>query len=309
MDNYAEKLRTARESHTVPLEAFKRMCIPGDKTRLFCFVEAAFDKRFYTMRVRTLLNEQPTTIPCSKKNNVVRIYDVLQEDIVYEKNRIAYFVDNDFDPPLKNSGIYETPCYSLENLYIIAETVQVVVEELCKISVTDKDFLTIMKLYTDLLENFVDQILLLNAWLACQRELYTVGSSPLHIDTTLRKYFMDLVTPDFNLSASLDSLNSKERVESIFSTAVSVDEKILSEKIDEFKSMNIPQIIRGRFLTKFMFNFFQRVPDWIKDPQSESLDKTISVKIAGDYDQFLSDITDKVLLPSCMIRYIQSFKN
>ena len=88
---------------------------------VFCFYEGE-DGKYYDSRIRQLFGNKICTYTVRGKKNVLKLFDKIQRDDYYEDVCTMFFVDSDYDEALsqerKSDKIFETPCYSIENLYV-----------------------------------------------------------------------------------------------------------------------------------------------------------------------------------------------
>jgi Protein of unknown function (DUF4435) len=88
----------------------------------------------------------------------------------YDKYKKAFFIDRDFNPslPAHNPPIFETPCYSIENLYVSFDVFKaILINEFHLSEVSDSAFETCLTLYMKMQNEYHDAIMLFNAWYAC----------------------------------------------------------------------------------------------------------------------------------------------
>lgn len=84
----------------------------------FCFYEGD-DGKYYNSRVSKYWDSSFIPLVAGKKKEVLRVMRRIQADPLYENVCTMFFIDRDYDEPLAqtNPDLFETPCYSIENLY------------------------------------------------------------------------------------------------------------------------------------------------------------------------------------------------
>ena len=102
-----EMIRRREESANTAFITFNKHISQG-KMGLFCFFEGK-DSPYYVARIRMLFSGNYYPIACSGKSKVLKINELIGFHKELEAYKTAFFVDKDFDPPISNPKIYETP--------------------------------------------------------------------------------------------------------------------------------------------------------------------------------------------------------
>ena len=116
-----EQMRRSRQSVSVAYTNF----INSRKyysAHVFCFYEGE-DRKYYDHIVREYFDENFITIIAGNKINVIKILNKIQTSNLYNDVCVMFFIDKDYDVSLSdiNCDLFETPCYSIENLYVQEE--------------------------------------------------------------------------------------------------------------------------------------------------------------------------------------------
>lgn len=303
MAAYLDEMRKAKESKLVPVIEFMQVCNPNDRERLYCFVEAEMDKLFYNSKIRNIAGSNPMTQICRNKTSVIDVYAdlVLRKD--YNLVRKGYFVDRDFDETSLPPEIYVTPYHSLENFFTQKGTVEIILEEIFKITPGSKDFLKCMELYMKLQADFHDRILFLNVFLICQYKTYLLHAEKLNVDSTVAPVLRKIVSEDLNKVNSLNEISSKENIEALFGV-----EKIEQDLWDASLASLVPDdwsfTLRGKFELKFLYAFIEQLKVSVKGNRSGTWTKKYSPHHLEE-SQMLLLLGDRVLPPDCLRDYIK----
>lgn len=89
------------------------------KEYAFCFYEGE-DGKYYDGRIRQRFKDKIMTFPVGNKKEVLKLLDKIKKAGLYEDVCTMFFVDRDYDVSMVgySEDLYETPCYSIENLYV-----------------------------------------------------------------------------------------------------------------------------------------------------------------------------------------------
>lgn len=197
-----DSLRASRDKATVVFMEFTRL-YKQDPSALYCFFEGE-DSQYYGIRIKTIVKPKKYYyLICNGKDGVLRIQRLLSSRQYYANVIAAYFVDRDFEKPISElglEGIYETPCYSIENLYASVECFSEILRSEFKLMESDENFDRCVSLYRKLQAEFHDAVELLNTWIACQRDksselnisnLSVLGFVSIELDKIARRYVID----------------------------------------------------------------------------------------------------------------------
>ncbi|NEQ69399.1 MAG: DUF4435 domain-containing protein, partial [Symploca sp. SIO2D2] len=166
-----DNLRASRGKAKTVFMEFTRL-YKQYESALYCFFEGE-DSQYYGIRINNIARpEKDIYLRCNGKEGVLGIHKMLSSRKYYANVKAAYFVDRDFDKSVSEtnlSGIYETPCYSIENFYTSTQCLEKILRSEFKLTESDENFARCILLYKKLQEEFHDAVELLNAWIACQR--------------------------------------------------------------------------------------------------------------------------------------------
>lgn len=92
------------------------------KTHAFCFYEGE-DRKYYNSRIMKKFSNNYIIYTVGNKKEVLKLLKKLNSDSFYDNLCLMFFIDRDFDESLAeyDEKLFETPCYSIENLYVHEE--------------------------------------------------------------------------------------------------------------------------------------------------------------------------------------------
>jgi len=219
---------------------------------LFCFFEGK-DNPYYVPRIKKYTtNFHP--IKCGCRVKVLEVHRLIKNQEVYNNYKKAFFIDRDFNEtlPLQSPPIFETPCYSIENLYVSKSVFKEILSNEFHLSETTNTlFEKYLNLYAERLNEFHSAILLFNAWYAC---LIDIRNND-HVETGVQlndklpkgiiQISIDKVVQNYNF---LDLKNK-------FINATEISQEILNFKIEVFNNYDASKIFRGKYEMEFLIKF------------------------------------------------------
>jgi len=302
-DSLIEKLRNNRETAPVAYTEFV-LSYSKEKNSLYCFFEGDEDKRYYRIR----LNQKFENFTCGGKDNVKKVHRMINEHKEYNSANTLFFIDKDFSDEQTSGNIYVTPCYSIENFYTTKEVlINILISEF-NLRETDSDFHTILERFNLLQTAFHNELLIFNAWLACQSDLRQNNGikNYLSIDTKVKSYFEGIVKNKLSKIKNFDDLKKIDFIENIlFPEAPNIEAEKLQKKIDEYKSKINSCIFRGKFELRFMVSFLQQLKNEIGQKPSKSIfEKKQKCTFEFKYENIISTLSQYAITPNCLKEFI-----
>ncbi|MEL6462272.1 MAG: DUF4435 domain-containing protein, partial [Cyanobacteria bacterium J06621_15] len=154
------KVNTLKESRDKAVAVFTKFTrlYKQNPSALFCFFEGE-DSKYYGVRIDNIARPKKDYIyiSCNGKEGVLGINKMLASRKRYSVVKAAYFIDRDFDISIQQknlAGIYETPCYSIENFYTSVDCVSKILKSEFKLSESDEDLEKCIFLYQKLQNEF-----------------------------------------------------------------------------------------------------------------------------------------------------------
>lgn len=293
-------IKAKEEATSVPYQSFVLMTssFPND---LFCFIEGK-DAPYYHFRIKSEYGGEIHYINCSGKKHVLKVKELIENHNQYDTYKTTYFIDKDFDISLRGTSekLYETPCYSIENFYCSPSSIKEILKCEFQLLETDSEFIKIFDLYTKLLNDFSESILLFNAWYSLQKEKSRVTGQPnnVSLESNLPKGFV---------SISLEKIDSDydlEKIKETFSNSLVINQQDLDNRIVELREGNIHQNLRGKFVFNFLVSFIRQL---ISDANTKGQQKFLSKKAKFNIDNktALSTFSPYAETPECLKEFVR----
>jgi hypothetical protein len=263
---YIEELRQSKSKAQVAFQEFA-LSTRKNSTHLFCFFEGK-DNDYYVPRVRRF-TKQCYPIKCGGRDKVLEVYKIIVNRPEYKGYRKAFFVDNDFNPSLNPTSppIFETPCYSIENLYVSVNVFRDILTNAFHVSEVKEQtkFEDCLTLYIKRQEEFHHAVSLFNAWYACLIDIKnetgketgaTLGELSIlkGKDKEGGKKYLKFV--DLTLQ-SVSSEYNLGRIKETFPDATEVPIDKLKAKHEQFMNCEGYKVFRGKFEMQFLVRFIQ----------------------------------------------------
>lgn len=301
-----ENLRVARGRAAVMFHEFVLMKDVHEKT-LFCCFEGQ-DSKYYGFRIETYSGyeiQNTHYFDCGGKDQVIRFHDLINKDQTYQNIRIAYFVDLDFDESIKGKctpEIYETPCYSVENFYTTKDCFQRILAHEFGLNISDDDYKTCLTIFEDRQREFHGAILLLNAWVACQRELYNQGQSQrADLANINLKEFVSI-----NLE-KVEAIYNLTDIERVYPAVPKIAQEKLESKKKYLLSKGCQKYFRGKFEIEFLRKMILCLKEEFGSGSFEMFTKKLKIHLAVSQKNILSELSQYADTTECCKQYIQKF--
>ena len=292
-------LRASRDKAVVVFTELTRL-YKQYPSALYCFFEGE-DGKYYGIRIKNITRpEKDFYLPCKGKEGVLGIHRMLSARKYYANIRAAYFIDRDFDKPISEiglNGIYETPCYSIENFYTSVQCFSEILRTEFKLIESDENFEKCVSLYVRLQEEFHNAVELLNTWIACQRD----KSSPLNIS---KRSVLDFVKIDLNQITKkyvIDDLYS------IFPGAIAISQEELDARLTELRSSTRQKSFRGKFEIEFLRKFLEKLKHEANTANYHYFTRKVKVVLSLSESNIISDLSQYADTPDCLDSYLKSF--
>ena len=253
--SYIEKLRKSRDKAQV---AYQEFCLYTRKAEaaLFCFFEGK-DNAYYVPRIKQFTdNYQP--IRCGGREKVLEVYRLITINREYDRYKKAFFIDRDFNNPLptRNPPIFETPCYSIENLYVSVGVFKEILKNEFELSeASDRDYEVCLRLFIERQKEFHLAITLLNSWYACLIDIRNAQGreTGVNLDEKLPKNFIT-----FTLEAVAANYDIA-KIKQIFPNAPEVREEALNKKLSYFSNCQCHKEFRGKYEMQFLLMLIELI--------------------------------------------------
>lgn len=217
---------------------------------LFCFFEGkgGTDNPYYVPRIKQFIQKYHPIL-CGGKDTVLKVHELITIHPEYDKYKKAFFVDRDFDTPLKpySPPIFETPCYSVENFYVSEIVFGEILKNVIQISEIREDYEYCMSLFSNRQREFHDATILFNSWYACLIDVRNLEQKPTGVKLN-KKLPDDFVT--FSLER-IDSNYGVDKLRANFPDALEISEEMLTKKLKNFPYANIIRLLEVNLKCNF----------------------------------------------------------
>lgn len=275
------------------------------KDGLFCFFEGerGSDNAYYVPRIKQFIEEY-YPIRCGNRDKVLKVYELITIHPEYEKYKKAFFIDRDFNKPLKPHypPIFETPCYSIENFYVSINTFKEILKNALTLSEANEFYEVCVTLFTERQKEFHQATTLFNAWYSCLIEIRNITgiSTGVNLDDKLPKNFIN-----FNLN-SVSAKYDINHLKLVFPLALEISEQMLNDRIAEFSKCEQGKIFRGKYELQFVITMIELI---LQDSSKSKLFIKEKVKFAfGDRinnDQAIAIFSTYAETPDSLNEYLK----
>lgn len=263
MTSYIQQLRQSKDKATVAYQEFA-LSTKSYNNHLFCFFEGN-DNPYYVPRINNF-TDKIYPINCGGRDKVLKVYELISNQEVYTKYSKAFFIDRDFNSPRQNNReiIFETPCYSIENLYVNKSVFEQILIHEFQFSRNDTNFEICISLFDDRLKEFNSSVTLFNSWYACLIEIRNQSGKKtgVQLDEKLPKGLVNITLQNINANYNL------ETIKQIFPESTEVDDEILNTKFSEFQDCDSELVFRGKYQLEFLITLLQLIVNDSKKEQN-----------------------------------------
>jgi len=282
----------------------------------FCFYEGQEDRCYYSLRVKTILDDLSyVDYVLNGKENVLKVIKMIEHHAQYKIARTLYFIDSDFDDNQQCKNTYVTNCYSIENLYTSSQCLQNVLINEFGVAKNSDTFTKIVEEYNKCQSEYHGKTITLNAWLACQADLRkeTGNVKRSNIDSLIQNVFPNqdfdnCVSNDFKIVNFPIVLEEQDGIESIFSDYPTVNKEVLENKVNEFASKNKSCIFRGKFELRLLVSFLKTLQDQICRKKDPLYGKKHKCSLRFERNTILSQLSHNATTPPCLIGFLKERK-
>ncbi|MCZ8090903.1 DUF4435 domain-containing protein [Flavobacterium sp.] len=288
---------TVDSSISVVYHKFQSYCKEDNKAKLFCFFEGK-DAPYYSPRIKNYFDNY-INFKCNNKNNVIKLYKKIKNK--KSDYLLAFFVDRDFDNSLENPEIYETPTYSIENLYCNNETIINILKNEYLINNEDEEFTTILNLYETNITDYLNKILLFNSWyhsLKKKKKLLGLDSTNVSLDDKLPNKFLKLEISNIECTYTINCIRSH------YNKAIEVTDEEIQTSMNELSQTILLEKLRGKYLITFLIKFIEYLT--LDSKSSKNILKE-NINFTTNKTIILSHLSNYASTPNCLNNYLQSF--
>lgn len=219
---------------------------------LFCFFEGK-DNPYYVPRIKKYTNDFHP-IKCGGRSKVLEVHSLIKNQEVYKKYKKAFFIDTDFNETLslQDPIVYETPCYSIENLFVSGVVFkQILSNEFHLSETTNPLHKKYLELYLERQQEFHHAILLFNAWYACLISIRNKSGTQTGVKLE-DKFPRGLIQISINKVVQNYTFQT---LKELFPDATEVCQEDLDIQIQKFNNSSASKAFRGKYEMEFLIKF------------------------------------------------------
>lgn len=220
----------------------------------FCFYEGE-DGKYYNMRIENVFANNYITFTVGNKKEVLKLLNKIKSTELYDNVCMMFFVDRDYDLSLAGTDecLYETPCYSIENLYVQKECFQRILQSEFGIDILSEDYNKCVCDFEQREEEFNTEIMEFNA-LAYLRRKKTDSNSECSFKSVKTSHLVLVTLNQVSKASRYDKTISEIKEKIDFTEQEFLDAKNQLIKQGEF-SLNF----RGKNQLDFFVSFINEL--------------------------------------------------
>lgn len=266
-----------------------------------CIVEGE-DIKYYGNRVESIVSIV-NFVDAGGKKGVLKFREKIKDNEEFRNCKYMYYVDQDFDPVIEDPAIYVTPVYSIENLYTTKEAFQRIILNEFGLSRADDEYDICLALFEARQKDFHQAMLLINAWIACQRQLEMESDEEghnvkLNLGNVKITDYVDIRLGYVQQKYTIDTLYEK------FQGSHQIPSFMLEDKMSKLQQLEPQKVFRGKFELEFLRLFLEQLSKSARDG-TEAFSQPLQVKLTITKLNILSDLSRFAETPDCLQKYVQ----
>lgn len=250
-------LEQMREKRGISEVLFKKFTEANEyfETHAFCFYEGE-DGKYYDSRVARYWGSNVITQVAGKKKEVLKVMQKIQSDPLYADVCTMFFIDRDYDESLANTNddLFETPCYSIENLYAQDSVFSRILQSEFGLNLMDSDHHKCLTDYQLRLKEFNQIIIKFNAVVKYQHQY-----APEIICQFSKVRTSHLA--HIEIGQVIKAVRHDEQINKLISK-LSADAELLSTLEEELRLERAPHLVlRGKNQLDFLVSVVMKLKD------------------------------------------------
>ena len=305
------KLKELAQAPSVKFMEFMRASSKNADT-VICIFEGE-DEKYYSQRLTTCLNSlEWRGINAGGKKNVISLFNSISNHPIYKESRFLCFIDKDFEDWWVNpcpEKIYQTPCYSVENLYMSELVFKRVLSsefQITEFNESRHEFDRCIKLFLKLKSEYFQIATPFNITLKAfrimqrdEKEAIVVNANNIKINKIIDLSFAGVVAAyDINNPLSLfrEAVDKNICTHAFAEAAATL--KIGSEE-NEFRGKQNADFFR-LFLSVLKSDRVSDAPVFFSQKKP--------VKLNLSRDNFISELSQYAKTPDCLVAFLDDYK-
>lgn len=265
----------------------------------FCFYEGE-DGKYYDPRIRQKFSDKFMTFTVGNKKEVIKLLKKINSEKLYKDVCTMFFIDRDYDKSLmgKDENIFETPCYSIENLYAQEECFKKILQSEFGLNVIDDDFQKCLRDFRLRANEFEECILEFNA-LAYLRREQSDSNSNFSFSSVKTSYLAKI-----GISQVEKSSRYMDTIQNIKEKLKFCEEDVEAAKNTLVEQGGFPMNFRGKNQLDFFTSFIRELKNLnsIGGYFSEKYNN-IHINITSNR---LSELSQYAITPSCLEKFLDA---
>jgi hypothetical protein len=265
-------------------------------TDLFCFYEGK-DSHYYFPRINNYFGENHHPIICGNKKSVISTFQSI--DKKYPNFKTAFFVDKDFDENIHEDKVYNTPCYSIENLYCSEKVLKRILKNEFMLKETDSEFDKIIEIFTENQKEHHNATSLFNVWYATAKEKAKSEKTIVNVSLNEKfpKDFAIIKIGEFKSDYDLKLIKEK------FPDSIDVSEEEIQQSLKSFYNIPPEKKHRGKYEIEFFLKFLKYL---IEDCNKNKKILKTKTKFNVEASLILTQLSQYSETPDCLKEYIKN---
>ncbi len=298
-----DKVQEMRSSRNTANSIFVKFIEDKDKFPYyaFCFFEGE-DAKYYNLRISKYFKNNFLSYVVGNKKEVIKLFEKLDEPL-YNQVIKMYFVDKDYDKSLVgvSDDLYETPCYSIENLYAQDEVFKSILASEFNINQAHSDYKKVTSDFESTFSKFMAEIIEFNALVLLRRKKSNSNSNIRFGDIKTSALF------DIKVGNVVKSKLYDEIIQSL-KDKLPYKKDELDECINELTAEVKPQMrLRGKNQLDFFCTYVMEIKK-LNESSGYFTVKNNNVKINITKNR-LSELSQYALTPEGLDEFIRSHYN
>lgn len=268
----------------------------------FCFYEGE-DGKYYDDRIRKKFNDKFIKYEVGNKKEVLKLLNKIRDADLYEDVCTMFFVDRDYDVSMakKDEDLYETPCYSIENLYVQRDSFIKILKSEFGLNQIDEDFHKCLQDFEIRGNEFNNYILEFNA-LALLRRKKSDSNSNFSFSSVKTSH---MVKVDVNFVTKAERY--EETIENIKKNLEIKEFELEEVKKELLKNKELSLVFRGKNQMDFFVEFVMKLKELNRSGgYFKYKHNNIHINITSNR---LSELSQYAITPPCLEKFISIHNN
>ena len=296
-----EQMRKERGTYEAIYMQFLN-CRKYYKAYAFCFYEGE-DGKYYDSRIREKFNDKIITYPVGNKKEVIKLLNRIKGFGLYDEVCTMFFVDRDYDASIAgtNEDLFETPCYSIENLYVQKECLIKILQSEFGLNKMDKDCKKCLRDFELRETEFNEHLLEFNSLIYLRRKKSDLNSD-YSFGSIKTLHLVNVNVKKISRSAKYDEI-----INDIKNSLHFIDEEIEEAKTELMDKGSCSLNFRGKNQLDFFVEFINELKRLNSAGGYFSIKRTrIRINITANR---LSELSQYASTPASLIEFLEKHKN